>query len=115
MNYNRADIIDAREYMTWVGKGVLLLSKNEIGRASEDFDNALKGNPKNIPALLGKGCVLYNKGNYHEALKIYQQILKINPNAPANVRIGLGLCFYKLGNYELAELAFSRVLELVLF
>lgn len=100
--------------MTWVGKGVLLiLSKNDFSGALGAFDNALKANPNNIPALLGKGQIYYNRGSYHEALKCYQQVLQINPNCPAYVRIGLGICFYKLGNNELATLAFSRVLELV--
>lgn len=33
------------------------------------------------------------------------------PNCPAAVRLGIGLCRYKLGQFEKARQAFERVLQ----
>ena len=38
--------------------------------------------------------------------------LRSNPRCPADVRLGMGHCFLKLGNMEKAKLAFERALEL---
>jgi RNA polymerase-associated protein CTR9 len=93
--------------------GVLLLYKGDIARASDCFENALKTNAKNVPALLGKACILFNKGNFEDALKVYKEVLTVNPYSPAHVRLGLALCYYKLGKQELARKCFERVLQLV--
>ena len=52
--------------------------------------------PNNIPALLGKACIAYNgsKKDYKGALAFYKKALRTNPNCPASVRLGLGLCEY---------------------
>lgn len=36
----------------------------------------------------------------------------MNPNAPASVRLGMGLCFFKMGKVPKAKLAFERAVEL---
>lgn len=59
--YNKADKIDVHvniDGKTWVGKGMLLLSKNSFDRAIKYFDTALEHNPSNTPALLGKVCYI---------------------------------------------------------
>ena len=68
--------------------------------------------PENIPALLGKACVAFNKKDYKGALAFYKKALRTNPNCPGSVRLGMRVCFVKLGNMEKAELAFQRALEL---
>ena len=46
------------------------------------------------------------------ALAFYKKALRTNPNCPASVRLGLGLCFLKLGNESKARDAFERAQEL---
>ncbi len=38
--------------------------------------------PENIPALLGKACVAFNKKDYKGALAFYKKALRTNPNCP---------------------------------
>ena len=38
--------------------------------------------PENIPALLGKACIAYNKKDYKGALAFYKKALRSNPNCP---------------------------------
>ena len=59
--------------------------------------------PDNIPALLGKACVAYNKKDYKGSLAYYKKALRTNPNAPGAVRLGMGHCFMKLGNIDKAR------------
>lgn len=102
----------------------MLLTRGDVNRAGDFFDNVLRTNAKNIPALLGKvrtlsfhlnckACIFFNKGNYEEALKCYKEVLRSNPRCSPTVRLGLGLCYYKLEKMETAKIAFERVLQLV--
>eukprot|EP00743_Colponemidia_sp_Colp-15_P005507 GILK01005923.1.p1 GENE.GILK01005923.1~~GILK01005923.1.p1 ORF type:complete len:1224 (-),score=347.14 GILK01005923.1:129-3746(-) len=110
--FNRADRIDINEEMTWVGKAFLFFCRGNVDSANTNFDTALEANSNNIPALLGKACILYNRRDYTEALKLYRQVLRINPNVPANVRLGIALCYYQLRREDKARQGFERVLSL---
>ncbi len=120
--------------------GVLLLVKGDTARANDYFDNALKTNPKNVPAHLGKviyqkpciyvyftrisnsincsliylqGCIYFNNSKYEEALKCYKTVISDFPSCHPSVRLGLAYCYYKLNRLDVAKLAFERVLQLV--
>ncbi|KAL5703019.1 Protein CTR9 [Ranunculus cassubicifolius] len=110
--YNKASRIDVHEPSTWVGKGQLLLAKGELEQASGAFRVVLDGDGNNVPALLGQACVQFNRGRYLESLDLYKRALIAYPNCPASVRLGIGVCRYKLGQFEKARQAFQRVLQL---
>ncbi|KAL2327259.1 hypothetical protein Fmac_020686 [Flemingia macrophylla] len=109
--YNKASRIDMHEPSTWVGKGQLLLAKGEVEQASAAFKIVLDGDRDNVPALLGQACVEFNRGRYSDSLELYKRALQVFPNCPAAVRLGIGLCRYKLGQFEKAQQAFERVLQ----
>ncbi|QCE13561.1 RNA polymerase-associated protein CTR9 [Vigna unguiculata] len=109
--YNKASRIDMHEPSTWVGKGQLLLAKGEVEQASAAFKIVLDGVRDNVPALLGQACVEFNRGRYSDSLDLYKRALQVFPNCPAAVRLGIGLCRYKLGQFEKAQQAFERVLH----
>ncbi|KAF8401080.1 hypothetical protein HHK36_014383 [Tetracentron sinense] len=119
--YNKASRIDMHEPSTWVGKGQLLLAKGDVEQASAAFKIVLDGDRDNVPALLGQGCVQFNRGRYSDSLELYKfdvaimnfgkRALQVYPNSPGAVRLGLGLCRYKLGQFEKARQAFQRVLQ----
>jgi RNA polymerase-associated protein CTR9 len=73
------------------------------------------GEPDNVASLLGKACIEFNKkepSGKRVALSLYRKALQICPNCPADVRLGMGICFYKLNMFEKAEIAFKRALAL---
>lgn len=43
---------------------------------------------------------------------MYKKALQIHPQCPASVRLGLGLCRVRLGEFKKAQQAFDRVLQL---
>lgn len=110
--YNKASRIDMHDPSTWVGKGQLLLAKGELEQASAAFKIVLDGDRDNVPALLGQACVQFNRGFYSDSLELYKRALQVFPNCPGPVRLGIGLCRYKLGQFQKARQAFQRVLQL---
>ncbi|KAI3711523.1 hypothetical protein L1987_70061 [Smallanthus sonchifolius] len=110
--YNKASRIDMHEPSTWIGKGQLLLAKGDVDQAFAAFKIVLDGDRDNIPALLGQACVEFNRGKYSSSLEMYKRVLQVYPGCPAAVRLGIGLCRYKLGQFERAKQAFERVLQL---
>lgn len=52
------------------------------------------------------------KKDYKASLTNYTLALKSNPNCPAYVRLGIGLCAIQLGDFQLARISLERVLVL---
>lgn len=74
---NKADNIDAREEITWVGKGLSLLFRGpseQYDRVLKHFQTVLDQNPNNLPALLGRACVLFHQGQYDQACAVYKKV-----------------------------------------
>ncbi|XP_058186995.1 protein CTR9 homolog isoform X1 [Rhododendron vialii] len=109
--YNKASRIDMHEPSTWVGKGQLLLAKGDVEQAFNAFKIVLDGDRDNVSALLGQACVQFNRGRYTDSLELYKRALQVYPQCPGAVRLGIGLCRYKLGQFEKAKQAFHRVLQ----
>ncbi|KAL6522953.1 hypothetical protein OROHE_016800 [Orobanche hederae] len=114
--YNNASRIDMHEPSTWIGKGETLCfywlfgAKGEVEQAFNAFNIVLDGDCDNVPALLGRGCVHFNRGRYSEALELYKRTLQVYPWAPS-IRVGIALCHYKLGRFEKAKQVCYRVLQ----
>ena len=67
--------------------------------------------PDNLPALLGKACVAFNRKDYKSSLMFYKKALRTNPSCPGTVRLGMGHCFTKLGNIDKAKLEREREIQ----
>ncbi|UXI19272.1 hypothetical protein NH340_JMT05215 [Sarcoptes scabiei] len=111
--YTNADKIIMYDTNHLVGRAHFCLAEGEkIDHADSQFGFVLNQFPNNIPSLLGKACINFNKKDYKTALTFYRKCLRVKPDCPANVRLGMGHCFYKLGQMEKAKLAFERALQL---
>ncbi|KAI5949597.1 CTR9 [Candida jiufengensis] len=81
--------------------------------ALEIFDKILRRDQNNTFALLGKAQITLSKTkNYSLALKLYQQVLILNPLMKPDPRLGIGLCFWFLKDDKMAIQAWERSLEL---
>lgn len=74
-----------------------------MDQADAQFNFVLNQSPNNIPSLLGKACIAFNKKDFRGALAFYKKALRTNPSCPAAVRLGMGHCFMKLGNQDKAR------------
>ncbi|XP_044259150.1 RNA polymerase-associated protein CTR9 homolog [Tribolium madens] len=111
--YTTADKIIMYDQNHLLGRAYFcLLEGDKMEQADAQFNFVLNQSPNNIPSLLGKACIAYNKKDFRGALAFYKKALRTNPNCPAAVRLGMGHCFMKLNNQEKARLAFERALQL---
>ncbi|KAF6031543.1 CTR9 [Bugula neritina] len=111
--YTTADKIIMYEQNHLLGRAYFcLLEGDKMEQADAQFNFVLGQFPSNIPSLLGKACIAFNKKDYRGALAYYKKALRTNPNCPASVRLGMGHCFIKLNKVEKAKQAFERALQL---
>ena len=114
---NQAGMIQngQQEQMPLIGRGLLQVAKGELSQAKKSFEEASRrrdNGKRNVAGLLGKAQVCCMQGEWEEALACYTEALMMNPQCPASVRNGIGLCSMKLGYIKQAEAAFNRVLHL---
>lgn len=111
--YTTADKIIMYDQNHLLGRAYFcLLEGDKMEQADAQFNFVLNQSPSNIPSLLGKACIAFNKKDFRGALAFYKKALRTNPNCPAAVRLGMGHCFLKMGNPDKAKLAFQRALDL---
>ena len=60
-----------------------------MDQADAQFNFVLNQSPDNIPSLLGKACISFNKKEYKQALQFYKKVLRVNPNCPGLFFISL--------------------------
>lgn len=103
-----------------LGRAYCCLYEGRSEQADAQFNFVMQqqqqaGEPENVPTLLGRACIEFNKkeaSGKRAALQLYKKAIQVCPNCPADVRLGLGICYYKLNMPEKAEEAFSRAYSL---
>jgi len=111
--YTMADKIIMYDQNHLLGRACFcLLEGDKMDQADAQFNFVMNQTPDNIPSLLGKACISFNKKDYKGALSYYKRALRTNPSCPADVRLGMAQCFYKLGKLDRARQAFERTLQL---
>ncbi|OWF42944.1 RNA polymerase-associated protein CTR9 homolog isoform X2 [Mizuhopecten yessoensis] len=111
--YTTADKIIMYDQSHLLGRAYFcLLEGDKMDQADAQFNFVLGQTSNNIPSLLGKACIAFNKKDFRGALAYYKKALRTNPSCPASVRLGMGHCFVKLNKLEKARMAFERALQL---
>eukprot|EP00056_Hartaetosiga_gracilis_P009401 m.135058 g.135058 ORF g.135058 m.135058 type:complete len:1193 (+) comp13117_c0_seq8:51-3629(+) len=110
---NEAEKLDNNNEECMVSRGHFHLMKGNVARARAQFDLVLTSkDSNNILAQLGRAAIDFNEGNYKVALQHYRNVIRSKPDCPSSVRVGIGMCFAHLKNFEKAQLAFERALSL---
>ena len=81
-----------------LGRAYFCLLSGEAGKTDEataQFNIVLHNDPHNVPATLGQACIAFNNKQYARASRCTKRPCK--RNEPADVRLGLGHCYYKMG------------------
>ncbi|CCL99651.1 uncharacterized protein FIBRA_01671 [Fibroporia radiculosa] len=92
-------------------RGVLQMGTRAMDDALRSFDGVLSQKPTNAVALLGKAKILYARRQFAQALKLFQTVLKLNPNCLPDPRIGIGLCLWAMDYKAKAKAAWQRSAE----
>lgn len=87
--------------------------RGNADKAAALYDRLLHADSTNCLALMGRAHVaLARTRNYAHALRLYQQALAHNPALRPDPRIGVGVCFWHLGDREMAVRAWQRAVQL---
>ncbi|SMN19483.1 similar to Saccharomyces cerevisiae YOL145C CTR9 Component of the Paf1p complex [Maudiozyma saulgeensis] len=62
--------------------------------------------------LFLRAKLLYHNKNYKASLKAFQELLVINPMIKPDPRIGIGMCFWQLKDYQMAIKSWKRAAQL---
>jgi len=87
----------------------------QYDQALDFYERVLKMDVKsdsNVFALTGKAKTLLHKKNYNGSLKIFQQVLILNPLLKPDPRIGIGMNFWRLKDKKMATKSWERALEI---
>ena len=83
---SRAVVLDTGSAAAWNNRGVVYYGQGRLREAMDDFDRALRIEPRFEDALLNRGLARYAQERYAEAIADYDRALQINP---ANVAVYL--------------------------
>lgn len=81
------------------------------GRAEAAFDEALKRDPQNVEALIGKGTLALSRHQFREALALGEQARSLNPTIPRIYGL-IGDAQVELGQYEAALESFQTMVDM---
>lgn len=84
------------------------LLTNKFDEAYRTYEFIISKNPSHLFALMGKARIHYVRRQFRVALKLYQSVLSAAPDFLPDPRIGIGLCFWNLGEHRLARRAWAR-------
>jgi Tfp pilus assembly protein PilF len=91
--------------------GVILAKKGLFAEASRNFQEALRLEPENLPALFFLGNAMLAQGKSEEALGYFSEAMRIDPR-DAYALCGLGDFKFSQGQLEEAGAYFSEALRL---
>ena len=92
-------------------EGDQLRTQQLYSQALQAYEEALRMDPVNFYAWIGKGTTLYNQGNYKKALEAYQRATDIEAENVV-AWYGAGLVLHRLQRYQQALVHFERALEI---
>ncbi|CAI2348402.1 unnamed protein product [Caenorhabditis sp. 36 PRJEB53466] len=87
-------------------------STNKYELADQQFNYVVKTYPQNVLSLVGKAVIAFNKKDYKTCVYYYRKAIRQRRHSIADLRVGIGYCFAKMGLTEKAKMAFERALEL---
>ncbi|XP_060658296.1 RNA polymerase-associated protein CTR9 homolog [Drosophila nasuta] len=85
----------------------LMVTNTRLAEADQCFATVLQRIPHNVAALLGRSCLAYQRQDYRLALGHIKSVFYNFPQGPADVRVAMGHCFLKIGNFDSARRAFE--------
>ncbi|KAI0275622.1 hypothetical protein BGY98DRAFT_991571 [Russula aff. rugulosa BPL654] len=106
------EISSATKELLLLTRAIHQLANRSMEDALRSFEAVLKERPTNLIALLGKARILYARRQYAPALKLFQQVLQLNPYCLPDPRIGIGLCLWAMNHREKAKAAWERSVEM---
>ncbi len=91
--------------------GFVYYEMERLDDAEEEFEQALRLNPRYALSMYNLGLVYYSKGSMDEAIHYYQKAIELDSKSPDSF-YNLGIAYYHKGLYEKAIRVYQKVLQL---
>ncbi len=91
-------------------RGMLLTQTGRYDEGIQEFEMALKLEPKSVQAMDGIGRALAQQGNAQAAIEQYEKVLKLKPNY-CETLVNLGLALNTLGKTDESRARIRQALE----
>ena len=91
--------------------GVLYLAEGDPAQAIEALSRALEIDPTYAPTHLSMGDALTAKGDYAGAAESYALAIQYRPDAADQVKLNLGISFFRAGALDRARLEFLKLMD----
>jgi tetratricopeptide (TPR) repeat protein len=105
------DIAPAEASIVVMRRGNVYLQKNEVDKAMNDYEQALRLDPGNAAAYVNRALGLERKGEREDALKDLSEALRLNPR-DVSAYHNRATIFLTEGNLNGALSDFAKVIEL---
>lgn len=97
---------------TYVNRGIVATALTRYQDAYSDYRRAMDLKPKLPEAYVGRGNIYFLAEKYDRAIDDYTRALDLNLTRDYIAQLNRGMAYEKIGNYEIAEENYRRVLEL---
>jgi D-alanyl-D-alanine-carboxypeptidase/D-alanyl-D-alanine-endopeptidase len=85
--------------------------KGDYDRAIQNYDEAIRLDPKSADAFAGRGSAYLLKGDYDLAIQDYNEAIRLNPKA-ASALNGRGASYFAKGDYNRAIQDYNEAIRL---
>jgi Tfp pilus assembly protein PilF len=109
--FERALAVTDNNYVLHNNLGVAFFLQRKVGKAIDQFREAMKINPGFVDAPINVAIALANKGKMDEAIGYFSEALKINPDSD-KAHINMGVALEKLGRTADAIHHYSEALRI---
>ncbi len=91
--------------------GATLTNQGKWDDAREQYERALKLEPRYVRSIDNLGALLYEEGNCVEAIDKYREAIVVNPEY-LSAHVNLGIALGKMEKYDEAEAQFAEALRI---
>ena len=95
----------------YYNRGSAYDDEGEFDRAIQDYDKAIKLNPKDGWAYNNRGIAYRKKGEFDRALRDYDMAIKLNPK-DADIYNNRGIAYAKKGEFDRAITDYDKAIRL---
>ena len=107
-DYNQVLMLDDKEEDALYLRGLIRLEKNDTTACRKDFEQLLKINPKSSNARIGLAALMKLRGYYTEAIDLYTQVIRVNPEQTSLYFTGIRYGFIKIPSRNISLHIFLR-------
>jgi tetratricopeptide (TPR) repeat protein len=95
----------------YVNRGTAYYNKGDYNRAIQDYDQAIRLDPKYMPAYYSRGSAYFKKSDYDPAIQDLNEAIRLNPN-DTSAYVVRGDAYREKGDYDPAIQDFNEAIHL---